>query len=338
MLTKYLNQLLEGNDLSGEDMCRAMELIFSGDVLHSQIGAFLAALRMKGESVEELAAAATVMRRHAVFIDTGCADAIDTCGTGGDGGKTFNISTAAAFVAAGAGAVVAKHGNRAVSGKCGSADVLCALGFQLDTPAERMEESIQSDGIGFLFAPVMHPAMKSIGVIRRGLKVRTIFNLLGPLTNPGGVSRQVIGVFAPTITEKFARVLKISGSKHVMVVHSADGLDEIGVSATTRVSELRDGVVKTYELFPEMVLGRTYRAEEIAGGDVEENARILKAVLSGKERGARRAITLVNAAAALVVAGRAATLQRGLKLAEQSVDSGAAMDKLQRLIANSRGK
>ena len=332
MITDCLKKVMTGADLSVNEMSTVMDEIMEGMATPAQVGAFLVALRMKGEKIEEVAGAARAMRRHAAFIDAGPGPVIDTCGTGGDGADTFNISTTAAFIAAGAGVTVAKHGNRGVSSKCGSADVLAALGFNLEVTPAVMEHSIRENGIGFLFAQKMHPAMKNVGPIRRELGVRTIFNMLGPLTNPAGASGQLLGVFSPALTEMFAGVLKELGCRRAMVVHGADGLDEITCTATTRISELRDGVIKTYELFPEMVLGASYDASEIKGGEAEFNAGILRSILDGSETGAPRAIALLNAAAAIVVGEKADTLPDGLKLAEQALDSGAAQKKLQLLI------
>jgi len=336
MITNQLKKVMLGRDLTVAEMGDVMEEIMGGNSSPAQVGAFLAALRMKGERIEELTGAARVMRRHAAFIDTGAQTVIDTCGTGGDGADTFNISTTAAFIAAGAGITVAKHGNKSVSSKCGSADVLAALGFNLDAEPVVMEQSIQENGIGFLFAPKVHPAMRSVAGIRKELGIRTIFNMLGPLTNPAGASGQVLGVFSPVMTEMFAAALKSLGCRRAFVVHGNDGLDEITCSTTTRVSELRDGVVKTYELFPEMYVGNTYPPAAIRGGDPTVNARMLRAVLDGSDRGAPRAVALLNAAAAIIVGEKADNMEAGVKLAEQSLDSGAALHKLELLIEASK--
>jgi anthranilate phosphoribosyltransferase len=277
------------------------------------------------------------MRRHAAFIDAGAQSVIDTCGTGGDGANTFNISTTTAFVAAGAGICVAKHGNRAVSSQCGSADVLLEVGVKIDAEPEVMEQCIQEHGVGFLFAPKMHPAMKYAIGPRRELGVRTIFNMLGPLTNPAGATGQVLGVFAPELTEMFALALKELGTRRALIVHGSDGLDEITAAGTTRVSELRDGQVKTYDLNPEMLIGECCGADEMAGGDAAENAAILKAVLSGERRDGARKVVLLNAAAAIVAGEKADRMEDGLKIAEESIDSGAAMKKLDVLVEESNG-
>ncbi|MDD3119067.1 MAG: anthranilate phosphoribosyltransferase [Victivallales bacterium] len=335
-ITDYLHKVMAGTDLSVAEMSKVMDEIMAGTATPAQVGAFLVALRLKGEHIGEVTGAAMAMRRHAAFIDAGPGPVIDTCGTGGDGADTFNISTTAAFIAAGAGVTVAKHGNRGVSSRCGSADVLAELGFNLDVAPAVMEHSIQTNGIGFLFAQKMHPAMKNVAPIRRELGVRTIFNMLGPLTNPAGASGQLLGVFSPDLTEMFAGTLRELGCRRAMVVHGLDGLDEITCTTSTRISELRDGIIKTYELFPEMVIGTSYDAAAIKGGDIAVNARILRDILAGKETGAPRAIAVLNAAAAIVVGEKADSLPEGLKLAEQALDSGAAYQKLQLLIEASQ--
>lgn len=335
MITAILEKIIAGNNLSIEEMSGVMEAIMTGCLTPAQVGAFLVALRMKGECSDEVTGGAMTMRQHAATIDAGADRVIDTCGTGGDGSNTFNISTTTAFVAAGAGITVAKHGNRSVSSQCGSADVLAALGFNLDVDSMIMEESIQNNGIGFLFAPKMHPAMKHVMPVRRELKLRTIFNMLGPLTNPAGATGQVIGVFDAKLTEMFAQALKNMGSRRAMIVHGHDGLDEITCCDETRVTELRDGVIKTYELYPEILLGNSYEPEEIAGGDAETNAAIIKSVLSGENQAGARAVVMLNAAAAIVVGEKADTLEDGLTIAAESIDSGAALNKLNLMIAAS---
>ncbi|MBU8901240.1 MAG: anthranilate phosphoribosyltransferase [Victivallales bacterium] len=332
MFNEALKKVVESIDLSAQEMAQVMELIMQGNATDVQIAAILIALRMKGESISEVTGAAQIMRENAVFIDGGTGTVVDTCGTGGDGANTFNISTTAAFVVAGAGVTVAKHGNRSSSSMCGSADVLAALGFNLDVDSVIMEQSIQNNGIGFLFAPKMHPAMKHVMPVRRELKLRTIFNILGPLTNPAGASGQVIGVFAPALTELFAEVLKNLGSRRAFIVHGHDGLDEITCTETTRVTELRDGIIKTYELYPEMLVGQTFDAEDLAGGDAECNAAITLEILKGERRDGARAIVILNAAAAIVAGEKVDTLEEAVKLAEESIDSGAALDKMNKLI------
>ena len=339
MLKAELEKILSGTDLTAEETGNALEKIASGKVPPVQIGAFLGALRAKGESETELAGAARVLRRKCRFIDHGAMEVMDTCGTGGDrhdGKSTFNISTACAFVAAGAGVSVAKHGNRSVSSLCGSADVLAELGYNLDAPPEVIEDSIMENGIGFLFAAKLHPVMGAVSAYRRELGVRTIFNMLGPLINPAAAGTQLLGVYDAKLTELFARVLRDLKVRRAMVVHGQDGMDEITICAPTRISELKDGNIRTFDLHPEIYLGRLYRADEIPGGDAKENARILRGVLSGEDRGGARAITLLNSGAAILTAGKAGDLREGIRRAEESIDSGAAMRKLEALIRSSK--
>ncbi len=332
MFNEALKKVVDEIDLSAHEMAQVMDFIMQGNATDVQIAAMLIALRMKGESISEVTGAAQTMRENAVFIDAGSGIVVDTCGTGGDGANTFNISTTAAFVVAGAGVSVAKHGNRSSSSMCGSADVLAALGFNLDVDAVLMEQSIQNNGIGFLFAPKMHPAMKNVMPVRRELKLRTIFNILGPLTNPAGASGQIIGVFSPALTELFAEVLKNLGSRRAFIVHGNDGLDEITCTETTRVTELRDGIIKTYELYPEMLVGQTFDAEDLAGGDAECNAAITLEILKGERRDGARSVVVLNAAAAIVAGEKVDTIEEAIKLAEESIDSGAALDKMNKLI------
>lgn len=330
-----LQKLIDRQDLPEQKSGEVFDQIMEGKLTPAQIGALLTALRMKGESVEELTGAAASMRRHAVLIDTGGTPVVDTCGTGGDQSGTFNISTTAAFVVAGAGVPVAKHGNRSVTSQCGSADVLSALGVAIEAPPETVEECIRSIGIGFLYAPKMHPAMKHAAPIRRELGVRTIFNMLGPLTNPANARGQILGVFAPELTESFAAVLRTLGSKRAFIVHGQDGLDEITVTTTTRVTELRDGRIRTYELDPLPLIGVYHASESLRGGSPGENAAITRRVLEGQP-GAPRDIVLLNAAAGIVAGGKADTLEAGFKLAQASIDSGQAAGKLDALIKHSR--
>lgn len=336
MIKELLKMVVEGNNLSADEIRQAMDDIMEGNATPAQIAGFITALRMKGETVEEVTGAAASMRKHAAFIDAGARSIVDTCGTGGDGAATFNISTTAAFVAAGAGVCIAKHGNRAVSSQCGSADVLEELGVKIDVDPEIMEECIQDHGVGFLFAPRMHPAMKYAIGPRRELGIRTIFNMLGPLTNPAGATGQVLGVFAPELTEMFARALGNLNCRRAYVVHGSDGLDEITCTGPTRVSELRDGVVNTYELSAEMLLGDVCEPNELAGGDARQNAQIMRSILDGK-KGGPRLVVLLNAAAAIAAGEKANSIEEGLKLAEESIDSGAAMSKLNTLIEATNG-
>lgn len=337
MLLEALHKVVAGEDLARGDADAAMTLILAGRVSDVQIAGFLTALRAKGETVDELVGFATAMRRHAVRIYPPGHKAtprplVDTCGTGGDARGTFNVSTTTAFVVAGAGVHVAKHGNRSISSQCGSADVLEALGVNLNIPPERVGEAIENVGIGFLFAPALHTAMKHAMKARTELRLRTAFNLLGPLTNPAGASAQVLGVYDATLTELLARALAELGSARAFVVHGADGLDEISLSGETQVAELRDAEVTSYTIVPEDFGLRRAPLEAIAGGDAKTNAKILRRVLKG-ELGPHREIVQANAAAALVAAGRATDFLDGVRLAAQSIDSGAALAKLNALIA-----
>ncbi len=329
-------KLIAGEDLAREETVGVMDQIMSGEATDAQIGAFLIALRLKGETVDEVAGAAEVMRQKATRIQTRHEVVVDTCGTGGDGSGTFNISTAAAFAVAGAGLCVAKHGNRAASSLCGSADVLKALGVNIEVSPEVVARCLDEVGIGFLFAPALHGAMKYAIGPRREVGVRTIFNALGPLTNPAGATRQVIGVYSGDLTETLAGVLGQLGSKRAFVVHGSDGLDEMTLTGPTRVSELRDGSVSTYEISPEDVGLSRADAGALRGGEAEENAEILLSVLRG-EAGPRRDVVLFNAAAAIVAGGLAEDLPAGVGVAGEAIDSGRAMEKLEGLKTVSNG-
>ncbi|MBP2019297.1 anthranilate phosphoribosyltransferase [Symbiobacterium terraclitae] len=325
-----LRQVAEGKDLTEAQAEAAMALMMSGEATPAQVAAFLMALRIKGETVAEITGAARVMRERATRIYHSRPMVVDTCGTGGDGSHTFNISTTAAFVVAGAGVAVAKHGNRAATSLTGSADVLEALGVNLDLTPAQVGRCIDEAGIGFLYAPALHTSMKHVAPVRREIGLRNIFNLLGPLTNPAMAQAQLMGVYDPNLTEPLARVLGNLGVQHALVVHGTDGMDEISISAPTVISEMRDGFVQTYRVVPEDVgLSRAPR-EYIRGGTKEENARITEAVLSG-EPGPRRDVVLLNAAAALLAADRVRTLREGVELAAQSIDSGEARRALERL-------
>jgi anthranilate phosphoribosyltransferase len=333
MIQTALSQLVEGKHLDRADAQATMASIMEGTASPTLIAAFLVALRMKGETVEEITGFAEAMRAHMVPVSPQARPLVDTCGTGGDRMRTFNISTAAAFVAAGAGVAIAKHGNRAVSSTCGSADVLEALGIKIDMPAAQVADCIDQVGIGFMFAPAMHPAMKHAGPVRREMAIRTVFNMLGPLANPAQAQAQVLGVYSPALTEFHAQVLKNLGSTRALVVHGLEGLDEISTVGPTRISELKDGVVNTYELQPEDVgLSRT-SLEELRSGDCpQENAKLLVEILEGKD-GPRRDIVILNAAAALLCAGKSRDLCSGVSLAQQTIDSGQALQKLDALRA-----
>ncbi|MGC9964317.1 MAG: anthranilate phosphoribosyltransferase [Syntrophobacteraceae bacterium] len=331
MIRESLKRLTGKIDLSEEEMAGLIGEIMSGNATDAQIGAVMAALATKGETFSELAGAARAMRRKATRIQTNADVVVDTCGTGGDMSNTFNISTTAAFVVAGCGVTVAKHGNRSVSSKCGSADLLEALGVNLDVGPEIVEEAVRQIGIGFLFAPLFHGAMRHASKARRELGMRSIFNMLGPLTNPAGANCQLIGVYAPELTEMFARALNRLGAKRAWVVHGHDGLDEISVCAPTRVSELNDGIIRTYDIFPERFLGRRAEPLDLVGGTPAENAAITMKILSGKS-GPKLDVVAVNAGAALVAAGVAQDLDDGLKMAEASIYQGRAMEKLEALV------
>jgi anthranilate phosphoribosyltransferase len=332
-----IEKILSGAHLSRAEAEAAMEQILTGVLRDAEIAGLLSALRAKGETVDELVGFATVMRRHAAPIFRSgrprrTETIVDTCGTGGDASGTFNVSTAAAFVVAGAGVRVAKHGNRSISSRCGSADVLEALGVRINLPPERAGDAIEEIGIGFLFAPAVHSATRHAMAARRQLGGRTVFNLLGPLTNPAGVSAQVVGVFDAAFLEMLARSLGELGVRRAFVVHGADGLDEISLAGETYVAELSAASVRTYTITAEdFGLPRTPR-EALAGGNATENSQIIRRVFGG-ERTPHREIVLANAAAALVAAGRAADFREGVLLASESIDSGAARARLDALIA-----
>ena len=318
-------------DLSEYVTRKVFEEIMSGLAPTVRIKSFITALRDKGETVEEIAGAAKIMREKALKIDAGGGAVVDTCGTGGSGLATFNISTAAAFVVAGCGVKVAKHGNRGASSPCGSADVLEALGVNINAGAGITQRCIREIGIGFLFAPLFHSAMKHAAQVRKEIGTRTIFNLLGPLSNPASARNQVVGVYNADLTVTIARVLKKLGARRAFVVHGMDGLDEITITGRTKVSELRGGRVKTCYVTPETFGLNTAKISDIKGGTAAENARILLSVLKGSP-GPARDVVLLNAAAALTAAGRAKNFKEGIRLAAESIDSGSAMDKLKRLI------
>ncbi|MGQ9367492.1 anthranilate phosphoribosyltransferase [Azospirillum sp. ST 5-10] len=325
-----LARVAAGQRLDEADAGRAFDIIMSGNATPSQMGGFLMALRVRGESVDEITGAARVMRAKAVPVEAP-AGTIDTCGTGGDGAGTYNISTAAALVAAACGVPVAKHGNRAMSSKSGAADVLAALGVNLDCDMALVKKALWETGIGFLMAPRHHLAMRNVGPTRVELGTRTIFNLLGPLSNPAGAKRQLLGVYAPEWVEPLAQVLKRLGSEAAWVVHGADGLDEITTTGPTRVAQLRDGVVSVFDVEPQDAGLFVASPEALKGGDAETNAAAIRALLDGAH-GPYRDIVLLNAAAALVVAGKAADLRGGVDLARHAIDGGGARDVLRRLV------
>ena len=346
IISEALRALVDRRDLSRIEAAAAMEAIMSGSATNAQIAAFLTALRMKGETVEELVGFAQVMRQKVMRIRTRADEVaaltgtdrdmlIDTCGTGGDASGTFNISTATAFVVAGAGLKVAKHGNRSASTLCGSADVVETLGVKLELTPTQIARCVNEVGIGFMYAPLLHTAMKHVMPARREIAIRTVFNLLGPLTNPAGANAQVIGVYAAALTEPLARVLAELGTVRAFVVHGADGLDEISNTGESRLSEVREGTVRTFTVQPEDFALPRASIKQLQGGDREQNAQIIRLLLEG-EPGPRRDIVLMNAAAALVAGSRARDLKEGVGLAAQAIDSGAARQKLDALVALSR--
>jgi len=331
MIKESIAKVVECLNLSEAEMTATMNEIMEGGATEAQIGCFMTALRMKGETVDEVTGAARSMRQKATRIDARAKVIVDTCGTGGDKMNTFNISTTAAFVVAAAGITVAKHGNRAVSSACGSADVLEALGINISAGVEIVEECVQQLGIGFLFAPKLHGAMKYAIGPRREIGIRTIFNMLGPLTNPAGANAKLIGVYDAKLTEMFAGVLKNLGARRAFIVHGSDGLDEATVTGPTRVSELKEGLISTYNIDPMDLFGRTYEVKDLVGGDASTNAQITRDVLTGKE-GACRSVVLLNAALAIMAGEKAGTISEGLAVAADCIDSGKAVKKLQELI------
>jgi anthranilate phosphoribosyltransferase len=331
MIARMIFKVVEGMNLTEQEMLEAFNEIMDGKTTLAQIASLITALRMKGETVDEIAGAARSMREKATRIPlAGNADVLDTCGTGGDNRNTFNISTAAAFVASAAGVRIAKHGNRSISSHCGSADVMEQLGIKVYLKPEEIARCIEEAGIGFLFAPNLHGAMKHAFAPRKEIGIRTIFNVLGPLTNPAGASMQVLGVFDGRMTEMFARVLQRLGVKRALVVHGLDGLDEITICAESILSELKNGKITTRRIHP-MDCGLPLRdLHEIRGGTLKENAEIILKVLKG-EKGPHREIVLINAGAAIMVADKSGSLENGMKIAAEAIDSGLALNKLKKL-------
>lgn len=336
-MKEVLQRLVMGENLSREEMRELFTLIFAGGFTPAQLGAFLIALRMKGETAEEIAGAAEVMRSRATRVQVPAGRMVlDTCGTGGDGAHTFNISTAVALVVAGAGVTVAKHGNRSVSSQCGSADVLAACGLDLDAPVSVVERCLAEVGIGFLFAPALHDGMRHVGPVRREVGVRSIFNLLGPLANPAGATRQLLGVYDGALVPVLARTLAQLGTERALVVHGEDGLDEVSPCGPTRAAWVENGTVRELVLTPAAAGVEPVRAEELRGGTPAHNALLLQGVLGGMAGPLRRTV-LLNSAAALWVAGLADDLKAGVRLAEVAIDSGKAREKLAALVAITRG-
>jgi len=335
MIQNALAQLLDGHDLTREQSREVMDTIMSGNATPAQIGGFLVALRLKGETAAEIAGAAEAMRAHVVPVLPKRDDLVDTAGTGGDGGKTFNISTAAALVAASAGAAVAKHGNRSVSSQSGSADVLEALGFELDLTPDRIAESIDTLGFGFMFAPTHHPAMKHAGPVRHELAARTVFNVLGPLTNPAGARAQVVGVYSAALVPVIADVLAQLDARRAFVVHGAGGIDELSPAGPNLVCEVNEGTVTRREIDPLELGVPRCDPDELRGGDAAENAARIREVFHGGNGGRRSAI-LLNAAGAIAAGGHAADLREGLELAREALESGAAAARLDELVGFSK--
>ncbi len=349
MIKEAIHKVVDKIDLEEIEMIEVMNEIMTGDATPAQIGAFITALRMKGETVDEIVGAAKVMREKALKIPVDDVEVdldrddinidretiLDTCGTGGDGTLTFNVSTATAFVVASAGIRVAKHGNRSVSSICGSADVLKELGVNIEASPEVVARCIKKVGIGFLFAPTFHGAMKNAIGPRREIGIRTIFNILGPLTNPAGAKYQLLGVYREELCDILAHVLFRLGAKRAMVVHGLDGMDEITVTKDTKVSEVFDGKIKSYYINPTHFSLPIYDFKELKGGSAEDNARIIKDIFEGKEKGAKRAIVLMNAGAALYISGRAKTIKEGITIAEELIDSKKVLQTLENLVRES---
>ena len=333
MIRNAIAKLVEMNDLEPDEVTATLDQIMGGRATPAQISAFLIAMRMKGEQPHEIAAAARAMRAHAVRLLVDLPVLVDTCGTGGDGLSTFNISTVSAFVVAGAGVAVAKHGNRRVSSHGGSADLLEALGVKLDIPPIQVASAVKEAGIGFLYAPSFHPAMRHAASVRSDIGVRTLFNMLGPLTNPAGARYQLLGVYGREVLEPMARALNELGSLCALVVHGSDGMDEITLTGETWAAFLQDNCVEEWVIRPADLGYDVCDPQDLATQCAEDNASVARAVLSGEERGPKRSIVCANAGAALFVAGKARSLPEGARLAEQAIDSGAAMRSLERLVA-----
>ena len=335
MIREAIEKLIRGADLTQEEAAQVMEEIMTGEATPAQFGAFVIGLRLKGETVDEMTGLAAVMRDKSLKVDFN-GPSVDTCGTGGDDLGTFNISTVAAFVVAGAGIVVAKHGNRAMTSKSGSADVLEKQGVKIDLGPEGVKRCMEEVGIGFMFAPRFHPAMKFAVQPRREIGVRTVFNILGPLTNPAGAEAQVLGVPTDSVGEKMVQVLQRLGSDRAIVVHAEDGLDEISLNSNTSVWELRDKSIKHYTIGPHDLGLAPASLESLAGGSVEENADTMTEVLKGAS-GPRRDVVVANAAGGIVAGGKASDLREGVQVAQESIDSGRAMEKLELLRKVSQG-
>lgn len=330
-ITGFIERLLQGDDLSFEQSAELLDIIFEGEVPEAQIAAFLTVMRAKGATASELAGLAKSLRSHAVAVKADIENLVDTCGTGGGAFKTCNISTAAAIVAAGAGVYVAKHGNRGITSSCGSADVLEQLGVKIDAGPEAVAKCIRQAHIGFMFAPMFHPAMKYVQPIRKALGFRTVFNMLGPLANPAGATAQVLGVGDASLMERMAEALKLLGTKYAMVVHS-NGLDEISTAGVTSILELRDGQISKKELNPKELGIRPVNIDELKVTDAKTSAKVLRAILTGKDKGPRKDIVVLNAAAAIIVCDLADDFESAMSKADASVSEGKALECLEKLI------
>ncbi|HET7095696.1 MAG TPA: anthranilate phosphoribosyltransferase [Thermomicrobiales bacterium] len=335
-IRRTIQAVVDGRELTFDEATAAMDAVMSGGVTGAQVGALITALRMRGESVEEIAGFAAAMRRHALRVEVAPdgGPLVDTCGTGGDAAGTFNISTTAAFAIAGAGVRVAKHGNRAMTSKCGSADVLEGLGVAIELPPAAVARCIEEVGIGFMYAPAFHPAMRFVGPARREIGIRTVFNILGPLTNPAGASHQLIGVGHPDIAAKLAEALATLGSEHAVLVHAEAGLDELGISGPSHVTEYdaRRGDIRTFDIAPAALGLELGTMDDLLGGGVERNVEITRAILNGED-GPRRSVTLLNAGAGIFAANAAESFEAGIAIAAEAIDSGKALAALEKLAA-----
>ncbi len=332
MIKKYIRKVVERQDLSSEEIKNLFDILMSGEATDSQIGAILTALRMKGETVEEISSAAQVMREKAIKVPVkDKTNLIDTCGTGGDKVNTFNVSTITAFVVAGSGAKVAKHGNRSVSSKCGSADIMEALGVKIDLPPEKVAEVIETIGLGFLFAPIYHPAMKNVIRQRKEIGIRTIFNILGPLSNPAEANYQLMGVYSKDLVEPLTKVLSTLGIERAFVVHGMEGLDEVSITTETLVGELDDGEINIYKVKPEDFGLKSANLSDIEGGDLEYNLKIALDILEGKDNSPKTDFVALNTAFALKAVGLVNDIKEGIELAKETIYSKKAFDVLEKL-------
>ena len=331
-MKEILSKLVAGNDLTKEEAMKAQEMILSGEATQSQIACFLTALRMKGETLDEITGLAMVLRDKANTISPKVDNYVDFVGTGGDCTYSFNISTTSAFVVAAAGVPVAKHGNRSISSKSGAGDVLEALGVNISADPDVVEKCVEEVGIGFMFAPQFNPAMKYVGPVRKEMGIRTVFNILGPLSNPSRAKAMVVGVYSPSLTEVIAGTMANLDVKRGFVVSGEDNMDEFTLTGSSTVSEIKDGKVETYEITPEQFGLKRCKIEDLQGGDGTVNAQITKDILSGKERGAKREIVLLNAGAALYIGGKAESIEEGIRIAGETIDSGKAMETLEAMV------